>query len=188
MILSSPILADDRGIPEEAMGDAGAPGAGAGAFEFGVDPSLDPELAMVRRTIPETRRAESLMRCMCICRRCVCPWRKSRRAKPQLHRPPHKSQEALLPLHRRPPLHKRRDQHRRLRNLRRWLLRTRTRRTRMPCSHERWRCHKDRMWKWRRRRAKKMRSGGLWSRAQRGTTSRNERMLFPLACSWFAAR
>ena len=47
MILTSPILAGDRGISEEAMGDA--PGAAPGAnFEFGVDPSLDPELAMVR--------------------------------------------------------------------------------------------------------------------------------------------
>lgn len=55
MLISSPILAGDRGegIPEEAMGDGAGPsaggsgGAGAG-FEFGVDPSLDPELAMVR--------------------------------------------------------------------------------------------------------------------------------------------
>jgi 26S proteasome regulatory subunit N10 len=60
MLISSPILAGDRGmgIPDEAMGDAGVgagpsgAGASAGAasagFEFGVDPSLDPELAMVR--------------------------------------------------------------------------------------------------------------------------------------------
>lgn len=56
MLISSPILAADRGmgIPEEAMGDAGTSGAAAGGsggagagFEFGVDPSLDPELAMV---------------------------------------------------------------------------------------------------------------------------------------------
>jgi hypothetical protein len=57
MLISSPILAGDRGmgIPDEAMGDGGvgagssggAGGSGAG-FEFGVDPSLDPELAMVR--------------------------------------------------------------------------------------------------------------------------------------------
>src|SRR4051794_12881650 len=57
VLLSSPILAGDRGIPEEAMGDVGASGSGVGAgagaargasdFEFGVDPSLDPELAMV---------------------------------------------------------------------------------------------------------------------------------------------
>lgn len=50
VLLTSPILAGDRGIPEEAMGDV-ASGSGAGGannFEFGVDPSLDPELAMVR--------------------------------------------------------------------------------------------------------------------------------------------
>ena len=50
MLLNSPILAGDRGLPEELMGDAAGSsgGAGAGGFEFGVDPSLDPELAMVR--------------------------------------------------------------------------------------------------------------------------------------------
>ena len=48
MILNSPILAGDRGIPEEAMGDVPSGSAGGGGgFEFGVDPSLDPELAMV---------------------------------------------------------------------------------------------------------------------------------------------
>jgi hypothetical protein len=59
MLISSPILAGDRGmgIPDEAMGDAGAGAGPSGAaggsgaagtgFEFGVDPSLDPELAMV---------------------------------------------------------------------------------------------------------------------------------------------
>lgn len=48
---SSPILAGDRGIPEEVLAESsgGAAAAGAaGGFEFGVDPSLDPELAMVR--------------------------------------------------------------------------------------------------------------------------------------------
>ena len=59
-LLTSPILAGDRGIPEEAMGDAGAPsGAGAGGFEFGVDPSLDPELAMVRRDDDTSRLAKT---------------------------------------------------------------------------------------------------------------------------------
>lgn len=51
ILISSPILAGDRGIPEEAMGDAGAgssSAAGGSGYEFGVDPSLDPELAMVR--------------------------------------------------------------------------------------------------------------------------------------------
>ena len=55
IVLSSPVLAGDRGIPEEAMGvpaPGGAPSA-ANDFEFGVDPSLDPELAMVLfSTIP----------------------------------------------------------------------------------------------------------------------------------------
>ncbi|KAI8984887.1 hypothetical protein BD414DRAFT_489606 [Trametes punicea] len=58
MILNSPILAGDRGIPEEAMGDiATGAGAGAGGFEFGVDPSLDPELAMALRMSMEEEQA-----------------------------------------------------------------------------------------------------------------------------------
>ena len=50
MILNSPILASDRGILEElaATVPSGVPGAGTSQFEFGVDPTLDPELAMVR--------------------------------------------------------------------------------------------------------------------------------------------
>jgi 26S proteasome regulatory subunit N10 len=56
LILNSPILAGDRGIPDDfaavpggSVGPAGATGgAAASQFEFGVDPSLDPELAMVR--------------------------------------------------------------------------------------------------------------------------------------------
>jgi len=59
MIISSPILAGDRGIPEEAMGDV-ASGSGAGGpsnFEFGVDPSLDPELAMALRMSMEEEQA-----------------------------------------------------------------------------------------------------------------------------------
>jgi len=47
MIIASPILSEDRGIPPEAMGDVGASGSGGANYEFGVDPSLDPELAMV---------------------------------------------------------------------------------------------------------------------------------------------
>lgn len=50
-IINSPILAADRGIlVDEAMGEAGPSGTTGGGgqdFEFGVDPSLDPELAMV---------------------------------------------------------------------------------------------------------------------------------------------
>ena len=51
MVISSPVLAGDRGIPEELLAETGGAGGGAaaGGFEFGVDPSLDPELAMVRR-------------------------------------------------------------------------------------------------------------------------------------------
>jgi 26S proteasome regulatory subunit N10 len=44
-ILSSPILAGDDGIPPGGM--AGGEAGGSNQFEFGVDPSLDPELAMV---------------------------------------------------------------------------------------------------------------------------------------------
>jgi 26S proteasome regulatory subunit N10 len=53
MILNSPVLANDRGIPDDlAAAGPGAVGgtsggAGTSQFEFGVDPSLDPELAMV---------------------------------------------------------------------------------------------------------------------------------------------
>ena len=50
-LLSSSVLAADRGLPDELMGEAGPSGQGEGGttnqFEFGVDPSLDPELAMV---------------------------------------------------------------------------------------------------------------------------------------------
>ncbi|KAH0587060.1 hypothetical protein H2248_005879 [Termitomyces sp. 'cryptogamus'] len=53
-LISSPILSDDRSssIPAEFGGSGDAAGAsgsgGANQFEFGVDPSLDPELALVR--------------------------------------------------------------------------------------------------------------------------------------------
>ena len=49
MILNSPILASDRGIPDElaATVPGGAPGTAGGTgtsqFEFGVDPTLDPD-------------------------------------------------------------------------------------------------------------------------------------------------
>jgi 26S proteasome regulatory subunit N10 len=50
-LLSSAVLAADRGLPDELMGTAGpstqGEGGAANQFEFGVDPSLDPELAMV---------------------------------------------------------------------------------------------------------------------------------------------
>lgn len=53
ILISSPILSADRSasIPDELVpGGEGGGGSGSGggaAFEFGVDPSLDPELAMV---------------------------------------------------------------------------------------------------------------------------------------------
>ncbi|KAG8712314.1 hypothetical protein FRC11_000480 [Ceratobasidium sp. 423] len=53
-ILSSPILAGEDGIPPGGMGgEAG----GSNQFEFGVDPSLDPELAMALRISMEEERA-----------------------------------------------------------------------------------------------------------------------------------
>ncbi|CCM03231.1 uncharacterized protein FIBRA_05356 [Fibroporia radiculosa] len=59
IVVSSPILAGDRGIPEEAMGDvpSGSGAGGASNFEFGVDPSLDPELAMALRMSLEEEEA-----------------------------------------------------------------------------------------------------------------------------------
>ncbi|KAF9021699.1 hypothetical protein BDZ89DRAFT_1019400 [Hymenopellis radicata] len=53
-LMSSPILTADlrSGIPDELMPGAEGPaasGSGANDFEFGVDPSLDPELAMALR-------------------------------------------------------------------------------------------------------------------------------------------
>ena len=55
VLLSSAVLAADRGLPDELMGEAGPSGQGEGGttnqFEFGVDPSLDPELAMVCNSI-----------------------------------------------------------------------------------------------------------------------------------------
>jgi len=57
-LLSSAVLAADRGLPDELMGAAGpsvqGEGGAANQFEFGVDPSLDPELAMVCSNISLT--------------------------------------------------------------------------------------------------------------------------------------
>ncbi len=47
-IISSPILAEDRGITGGLDGNVPVGAGGSNQdFEFGVDPSLDPELAMV---------------------------------------------------------------------------------------------------------------------------------------------
>jgi len=66
VLISSPILSGDRSasIPDELMpgagGDtSGASGSGA-AFEFGVDPSIDPELAMaLRMSMQEAQAREA---------------------------------------------------------------------------------------------------------------------------------
>ncbi|KAJ3131889.1 Kinesin-like protein kifc1 [Physocladia obscura] len=52
ILISSPILADEDGAPP-----AGFSAAGAGGFEFGIDPSLDPELALALRISMEEERA-----------------------------------------------------------------------------------------------------------------------------------
>ncbi|KAH9065110.1 hypothetical protein EDB83DRAFT_2599543 [Lactarius deliciosus] len=61
VILDSPVLAGDRGVPDElggVPGGAGASGSGGPSqFEFGVDPSLDPELAMALRMSMEEEAA-----------------------------------------------------------------------------------------------------------------------------------
>jgi 26S proteasome regulatory subunit N10 len=54
VLISSPIIAGEGG----GMGSFGAPSAGGGAAEFGgVDPNLDPELAMALRVSMEEERA-----------------------------------------------------------------------------------------------------------------------------------
>lgn len=59
-IVASPILAGEGGVPSGGANGAGAggeSGAGGGdSFEFGVDPSLDPELALVLRMSMEEER------------------------------------------------------------------------------------------------------------------------------------
>ncbi|KAH8105414.1 hypothetical protein BXZ70DRAFT_524976 [Cristinia sonorae] len=59
VLVSSAVLAGDRGIPEELMGnpEAAAPSGSATNFEFGVDPTLDPELAMALRMSMEEENA-----------------------------------------------------------------------------------------------------------------------------------
>jgi len=58
LVSSSPILAGDRNLPDEVMADVPAPGASASNnFEFGFDPSLDPELAMALRMSMEEEQA-----------------------------------------------------------------------------------------------------------------------------------
>ncbi|KDQ65142.1 hypothetical protein JAAARDRAFT_168052 [Jaapia argillacea MUCL 33604] len=60
-VISSAILAADRGLPEGMedvpIGGGEGSGAGGGQFEFGVDPTLDPELAMALRMSMEEEQA-----------------------------------------------------------------------------------------------------------------------------------
>ncbi|KAI6035656.1 hypothetical protein F5J12DRAFT_711624 [Pisolithus orientalis] len=58
VIISSPVLAEDRGIPPGTIAAAGPSGTGGtNDYEFGVDPNLDPELAMALRMSMEEERA-----------------------------------------------------------------------------------------------------------------------------------
>ena len=70
VILDSPILAGDRGVSDELGGLPGAAGAsGSGSasqFEFGVDPSLDPELALVCPDVLPPGRQSALINCTCV--------------------------------------------------------------------------------------------------------------------------
>ena len=83
-LISSAVLAADRGLPDELMGEAGPSGQGEGGgttqFEFGVDPSLDPELAMVCNLVC----VFSVLGLSHSCRLCVCQWKMSRHVKRQL--------------------------------------------------------------------------------------------------------
>lgn len=58
-LLTTPILGGEGGAGGAAGGGAGAEGGegGAGAFEFGVDPSVDPELALALRMSYEEEKA-----------------------------------------------------------------------------------------------------------------------------------
>ncbi|KAK9365460.1 hypothetical protein V1509DRAFT_632999 [Lipomyces kononenkoae] len=57
VVVASPILADENGMPQVSGANAGAAGAGVDSFEFGVDPNLDPELALALRMSLEEERA-----------------------------------------------------------------------------------------------------------------------------------
>ncbi|KAI4754001.1 hypothetical protein E4T52_13839 [Aureobasidium sp. EXF-3400] len=58
-IVASPILAGETGGMggSSAGGEGGAPASGGGDFEFGVDPSMDPELALALRMSMEEETA-----------------------------------------------------------------------------------------------------------------------------------
>ena len=51
MIIASPMLSEDGIVP--SSGGAGAGSSRDEEGEYGVDPNLDPELAMVRNDVPK---------------------------------------------------------------------------------------------------------------------------------------
>jgi 26S proteasome regulatory subunit N10 len=60
VLIASPIINEGMDVSDAAMGGAGAGAAGAGASQFadfgGIDPNLDPELAMALRISLEEER------------------------------------------------------------------------------------------------------------------------------------
>lgn len=56
-LITSPILNGDGTSGGGGMGGAGEGGEGGGAFEFGIDPSVDPELALALRMSMEEEKA-----------------------------------------------------------------------------------------------------------------------------------
>lgn len=56
-LISTPILAGDGVAPRGGDTEAGASGDAGGGFEFGVDPSTDPELALALRMSMEEEKA-----------------------------------------------------------------------------------------------------------------------------------
>ena len=56
IVISSPILQDGEGGGAGPMPTGGGGGGGGGDFEYGVDPSIDPELAMALRISAEEER------------------------------------------------------------------------------------------------------------------------------------
>ena len=56
-LISTPILAGEGVAPRGGEGETGAGGDSGGGFEFGVDPSTDPELALALRMSMEEEKA-----------------------------------------------------------------------------------------------------------------------------------
>jgi 26S proteasome regulatory subunit N10 len=57
MVLSSPVLMGEDGAPPPGLAMMGAGAGGDNGFEFGIDPSLDPELALALRMSLEEENA-----------------------------------------------------------------------------------------------------------------------------------